>query len=297
MAQKRVTIVAMTHNSENRIARTLEKMRAAAPRTPLIIVDNGSVDRTREVVKEVRPDVTLVALPKNIGAAARNVGAKLARTPYVAFIDDDTWWEKRSLKYAADFLDRHAKVAVVNARILVGAHGRIDPVSLEMKDSPLPNDGRGLSRPILSFMAGAVMFRRSAFLAAGGYEERVFIGGEEEWLAWTLLANGWQLRYLPRTVVRHYPSLASFERIRPYSVRNTILLAWLRRPASVAARWTWHVLGQMPKNFDFLKTLWMIIRGVPWIITEHRRLPRRVEEQLSLLEASKQNSEARRYGS
>src|SRR3954452_25109553 len=92
-----VTTVVMTRN---RRAEAMECVRRHEP--PLILVDNGSTDGTAEAVRRMgRPDVQVVALPANIGAAARNSGVRLARTPLVAFADDDSWWEGDALERAA----------------------------------------------------------------------------------------------------------------------------------------------------------------------------------------------------
>ena len=46
----------------------------------------------------------MVALPVNAGAVARTTGVRHTTTPYVAFADDDSWWEPGALDRAADLL-------------------------------------------------------------------------------------------------------------------------------------------------------------------------------------------------
>ena len=85
----------------------------------MIVVDNGSTDATADRVRR-HPGVELISLPRNLGAAARNAGARAARTPYVAFSDDDTWYAADAPSRMADLFDRHPRLAVITARILVG---------------------------------------------------------------------------------------------------------------------------------------------------------------------------------
>ena len=67
-------------------------MRAQAEFTQLVVVDNASHDGTAEAVRARFPEVTLVPLGTNIGAAGRNAGVARLETTYVAFCDDDAWW-------------------------------------------------------------------------------------------------------------------------------------------------------------------------------------------------------------
>ena len=58
---------------------------------------------------------------------------------------------------------------------------------------------------VLGFLACAVVVRRDAFLAAGGFQPRLHVYGEEALLAMDLAAAGWLLSYAPELTVRHLP--------------------------------------------------------------------------------------------
>jgi hypothetical protein len=78
---------------------------------------------------------------------------------------------------------------------------------------------------ILGFLACAVVVRRSAFLAVGGFDDVVFFGGEER-VAPDLAAAGWGLAYVPDLVVHHHPSSDRDVRARvAREVRNRVLVA------------------------------------------------------------------------
>src|SRR5690606_9271480 len=146
----------------------------------------------------------LVESPRNLGAAGRNLGVEQVQTPYVAFCDDDTCWQPGALERAADILDEHPSVALVNARILVGPEKRTDTACAPMADSPLGEVGG--RRLLLGFMAGASVMRTQCYRAVGGYWPPFFIGGEETLLALDLAAHGWQMVYAPDVLTRHWPS-------------------------------------------------------------------------------------------
>jgi GT2 family glycosyltransferase len=264
------TIVVATRNRPDRLAET-----ATHHRAPLIVVDNAS----DESVQLAGADV--VRLDVNLGAAARNVGVERARTPYVAFADDDSYWAPGSLAGAAAVLRAHPRTAVVSGEVRVGPAGRLDPVSAAMAAAPLGTPPGGAGPSILGFLACAVVVRRDAFLAAGGFLPRLFLYGEEALLAMDLAAAGWRLCYVPSLLVRHFPEPAGRDvRARHrLETRNRVLTALLRRPAAVGARTAAAAFGASPWG------LADVLRHVPWALRNRRRLPGAVEAALCRLAA------------
>jgi GT2 family glycosyltransferase len=169
MLEPRVGVVVITWQRREEALAAVARLRALPEQPPVVLVDNGSTDGTAAAVRERFPDVDVVALPENLGAVGRNVGVARLRTTYVAFCDDDTWWEPGSLRHAADVLDAYSRLALVNAHIVMEPGGADDPIVTELRSSPVPGPD-WLPGPALgSFLAGASVVRRSAFLDAGGF--------------------------------------------------------------------------------------------------------------------------------
>ncbi len=284
-ADPRVAAVILTHNRREEVLASLDRLTRLPERPRLVVVDNGSTDGTAEAVIERFPQVEVLSAGGNLGAAARNLGVRHVAAPYVALCDDDTWWQPGSLAHAADLMDAHPRLAVATARILVGPEEVEDPICAELARSPLPCEPDMPGRPLLGFMAGASVVRRSAFLAVGGFEPRFFLGGEEELLAADLVASGWWLCYVPRLVVHHYPSTRRDAVSRRWHIlRNALWSAWLRRPLSAALRKTGHVVRTAPRSRETWRGLAAAVAGLPWILRQRRVVPPRVEQQLRLLE-------------
>jgi GT2 family glycosyltransferase len=278
---RRLTVVLLTYNCAHRISPILDHLMSLG--VPIVAVDNASTDGTPDVLAE-RDDIELVRLPDNIGAAARNVGAERAHTPYLLFCDDDGWYEPDGLAEVCDLFDDHPQLAVVNACIVVGRDRHLDPISAVMEASPLP-DRHGIPGSVLfSFMAGACAVRATAYKEAGGYDARFFIGGEEETLAVKLAKAGWQMRYRPSFVMHHAPSRANAGGLRAFGLRNTLVNAWLHRRAGSAARWTAFVLADAPKNREYLRGVWLTLRALPWIVRERDPMDGDLDAQLSTLD-------------
>ena len=224
-----VTTVMITRNRRERTLRSL----ARAP-GPVVLVDNGSTDDTGAAVNARFPHVDVVVLPGNRGAVARNVGVERVRTPYVAFADDDSWWEPESLALAQQLLTVHPDWAAVVASVLVEPGGRLDPLNEQMlAESPVLDDPvrPGLdARLVAGFPACAAVLRTDSFLAAGGFDDVVFFGGEEERLVLDLVAGGGALVHVPAIVAHHEPG----GQLRPgrsrQVERNHLLTAVMRHP-------------------------------------------------------------------
>src|SRR5215218_489272 len=230
---------------------------------PVIVVDNASADGTPEAVRERFPAVEVIALDANRGPAARNLGVERARTPYVAFNDDDSWWEPGALARAADVLDAHPRLALVNGHILVGPEEKPDPVCVEMAASPLPLEPGQPGRALLSFIACGAIVRRDAFLAVGGFHERLGVGGEEEIVGHRLLLAGWQQSYVPEIVTHHHPSTERDHGSRGATeVRNALWTAWLTRPLAAAVAST---LRALRPDLATLRGTAEAVAGLPWV--------------------------------
>jgi GT2 family glycosyltransferase len=280
-----IGVVVLTHNRAGDLARTLQRMRELPAGARLVVVDNGSADGTAAMVAARFRWVELVRLPVNLGAAGRNAGVARLTTTYVAFCDDDTWWAPRSLARAASLLDAHASLGLVCGRVVVGPEERDDPVSLAMGSSALSSSALLPGRPILGFLCAASIIRREAFVAAGGFEPRFFLGGEEELLALDLAAAGWGLAYVPEVVVHHHPSpRRAAGRRHHLLLRNALWSAWLRRRPMDALRRSRAVLARTDRRRERAAAVLAALRGLPWVLRRRRVVPAHIEDGLRVLE-------------
>jgi GT2 family glycosyltransferase len=283
MTDARIAVVMITHNRREEVLASLDHLSRLPERPPILVVDNDS----SESVAKRFPQVKVHPASGNLGAAARNLGVRAVEAPYVALCDDDTWWEPGSLAHAADLFDEHLRLAVATARILVGPQEEEDPICAELQHSPLPVEEGMPGAPFLGFMAGASMVRRSAFLAVGGFEQRFFLGGEEQLLAADLVAAGWWLCYVPRLIVHHYPSTRrDVSSRRWHLLRNALWSTWLRRPLSGVLRKTGRLVGGAPRTHETYRGLAAALVGLPWVLRQRRVVPPEMERRFRLLERS-----------
>jgi GT2 family glycosyltransferase len=272
-----VTLVIASRNRRDDLLATLPRHEV-----PVVLVDNGSTDGTVAAVREAHPDVTVLPLERNEGARARTLGAARAGTPFVAFADDDSWWAPGDLARAVTLLRAHPRLALINARILVGPEERVDPVCTEMAGSPLGTAPDLPGPSLLGFVACGSIVRTAAFEAVGGFDPVVRFPGEEERLALDLAAAGWGLAYVDSLTVHHHPSpRRDAPRRRQAGIwRSRVLTAVMRHGVTDVLG----VLGAAVRSGrPGLEGLVRAVPDLPAALRRRRRIPAEVRADLRRL--------------
>ncbi|MET8849494.1 glycosyltransferase [Amycolatopsis sp. NPDC004625] len=292
----RISVVIITRNRREQLRETLDHMTSLPDAAPIFVADNGSGDGTADVIAREFPGVRLVRLAENLGAVARNVVVEEVTTPYVAFCDDDTTWQPGALTRAADLLDEFPALGSVTGRCLVEPGLAEDPITPELRGSPVPGPDWLPGPALLGVMAGLTAVRVSAFREVGGFSTRMWLGGEEELFALDLAARGWWMCWAEDVVIHHAPSkLRDPRHRRRLGIRNTVWTLLLRRPWPAVFRRGRDVLRTAPRDAATAAALLDVARGLPGVLRDRRVVPPHVEHGLRLLEAPQRASQARRY--
>jgi glycosyltransferase involved in cell wall biosynthesis len=165
----------------------------------VVVVDNGSTDRTCEVVEAYRsklPNLILVAATERRGAAyARNVGARVARGENIAFCDADDEVGDGWLAAAVSALEVREAIAfrTDTVKLNFGGGERTIPQSEGLQSYTYP--------PYLPFSGSTIALRRALFLRLNGFDETM-LACEDADLCWRLQLAGAPL-YFARDAVVH----------------------------------------------------------------------------------------------
>jgi glycosyltransferase involved in cell wall biosynthesis len=82
----------------------------------IIVVDDGSTDETREVLRRFHGRLTYLSQPNRGAAAARNNGIRAAKGDFLCFLDADDLWVLNKLQFQVDFLQKHPNIALLSGR-------------------------------------------------------------------------------------------------------------------------------------------------------------------------------------
>ena len=215
-----VTTIVCTHGRPRQLARCLAALvpQALLRNWPVLVVDSGSAPYAAAEIKDCAKtfDTQFVRLDDIGLSKARNAGAALARSVWIAYLDDDAvphadW----SQKLEEELLGVSAQVAVVG--------GRIFPKTLP--ESPLPANltpcwllllscvtavGRGDVHDGWNICGANFAVRRTALKTVGGFPEHLgrfghrLIGGEESYVSSVVTQSGSKATYSSSFAVDHW---------------------------------------------------------------------------------------------
>jgi GT2 family glycosyltransferase/glycosyltransferase involved in cell wall biosynthesis len=243
-ANSAATVVIPNWNGKDLLAKYIPSIRdalAGNPANEILVVDNGSADGSADFLRETFPDVTVLALPQNLGfGGGSNAGFRAAKNDIVVLLNSD-------MRVAPDFL----------APLLAGFDdAEVFAVSCQIffTDPDKPREETGLTQgwwqdgglrvrhrvddgihdlfPCFYGGGGSCAFDRAKFLELGGFDpllEPFYL--EDTDLGYVAWKRGWKVLYQPRSVVFHehrgtIGKKFTEDQIQAVLKKNYVLFCW-----------------------------------------------------------------------
>jgi GT2 family glycosyltransferase len=206
---------------------SLEKADMGIYSAEVIVVDNGSVDGSIEMVKKEFPSILLIENKENTGfAKANNIGIKKSSGRYVLLLNSDTEVNHRTLSVMVSYMDTHSDVGVSTCKLLL-RDGSMDPACHRGAPTPWAAFSYYLKLEILfphssmfaqyhqtyknlstthdvDIISGAFfLVRREVIEKVGSLDEEYFFYGEDMDWCIRIKRAGWRVVFNPTVTILH----------------------------------------------------------------------------------------------
>lgn len=190
----------------------------------VIVVDNGSTDRTKEIIKESFNNVILIESEKNLGfAAGNNVGIRKALSlgaEYVSLLNQDTEVSSDFARNCVNHLEMNDKTGLVSPIILFPKSDRIWFAGSrifrgrDILNHPTTKIGEHLNKKMILtesdknnvadwLPACALFVRRDVFNKIGLIDEKFFMYGEDVDFSLRAHKAGYKIELVSNTTIVH----------------------------------------------------------------------------------------------
>ncbi|NIN70132.1 MAG: glycosyltransferase [Anaerolineae bacterium] len=221
-----VSVIIVAWNVGDLLAECLRSLQAASQdiRTEIVVVDNGSVDRTAQLVERQFPHVRLIVNEENIGfTRGNNLGIKQSSGRYILLLNADTVVRPDTLERLVGFMDEtpdagiagckqtyadgswqptcHRMICLKREAIVAAGLSKVFPQLVDYGDLPL----KATEAFRVDWVGGAcLMMRRQVAEQVGLLDESIFIYGEDADLCERARNAGYSVYYLPGVSIVHH---------------------------------------------------------------------------------------------
>ena len=235
MSEPRVSVLLPIYNGARFLGATLDSVLAQTlPDFELIAVDDGSTDKSADILAEFskRDSRIKVVRKENSGISETlNEGLRWARAAFVARIDSDDLMFPHRIEQQTAFLQASPEIAFCSSAVSL-----IDGQGNTFGESRLPPATKGelqemIERRVpISFTHPAVMYRRGAVIAAGGYN-KIYEPCEDLELFSRLILRGAIGLVIPETLTAyrvHGTSISGSQVLKQIRMREFVTCNFLR---------------------------------------------------------------------
>jgi GT2 family glycosyltransferase len=291
---KLVSVIVVCTNEKHHLPVCLESLhRQMHPNVEVIVVDNGSIDGSREYIESAHPWVRIHSTGANLGyAPANNAGFRVATGDYLVVLNPDTEVDPDFVMGLVEAIEETGAGLATSRICFFDDRGVINACGNQVH---LTGIGycRGLGEPaerfdsrvqVASISGCAFMIRRDVLDRIGGFDDDYFIYAEDTDLSIRANIAGYRIMFAPRSIVYHKYSLKMTPRKFFLLERNRRLtliknLRWRTLVALLPAMWMTGALmwvyaivhGPEYLRAKFRAHAW-IYRNWNLILTKRRRL-------------------------
>lgn len=265
----KISVIIPTYNSARFICKAIESVLSQTFKDfEIIVIDDGSTDNTGNVLNHYGDKIIYITQANRGVSSARNVGLKLAKSEYVAFLDADDTWLPGKLLESIRFLEAKNFDWICTSRFKVTEDGSISERKIE-PESGIYNEKKVMDHLEIGLfdlnyilaLPSTLLVKRNCFDIAGDFDETLKISEDLD-LLMRFNEKGLVGGYLdvPLTIKRSYDtSLSKISRLA--NLAYTVKVA--KRHAKIL-RLDKILRGKVYGNFWWEMALWYNAYGGKW---------------------------------
>lgn len=214
-----LSVLMSAYNSDDYVGRTIDSVLNQSYKDfDFIIIENGSTDNTREVIRRYSdPRIKVIELDENIGlSGALNLGLKQSESRWIARIDSDDLWTEEKLEKQMHFLMQHQDYCLLASWVdYIDANDKKIGESREPLIAWEPVKAKYDANKAVVFCHSSIIFDRVDVMSVGGYHKQ-FWPTEDADLWNRLIEKGKKMQILPYplTLYRIYDGGNSITKLR-----------------------------------------------------------------------------------
>jgi len=213
--RSKVSVIIVNYNGKTVLDDCINSvLRSDYPSLEIIVVDNASTDGSQEIIRELFPQVRLIANRKNLGyAPACNLGCRLATGQYLLFLNNDASLDTHCIEELVRLAQTDDKIAVIQPKIYIGSTQILQtagsflfyPISKTYFRGYMERDFGQYGRVIhTSYACGAALFaRRKIIDEIGMFDGDYLFYFEDSDFSWRARLAGYSVAYCPTAKVWH----------------------------------------------------------------------------------------------
>jgi glycosyltransferase involved in cell wall biosynthesis len=219
MDKPEIAAIICTHNRDHYLGDAIDSLlQQDCQNVEILVVDNGSSDRTKQVVESRlhHPQLNYVYEPVLGLSVARNTGANNTNAPILAYLDDDAIASAQWLRVLLEAYKNNEKLAIAGGKVTLIWPEGIKPPSWLSDDLAgglglydLGEEMIYIEKPGLTPRGLNYSLRREFLENIGGFDANLgrvgtkLLSNEELFMTELALKQGWQVAYLPDALVAH----------------------------------------------------------------------------------------------
>lgn len=215
-----LSIIIVNWNTRDITRNCLRSIRRQVERISyeVIVVDNASSDGSVEMIRSEFPEASLIANDDNIGfGRANNQGMRVARGRYFLLLNSDTLVIDDSVQRLVSFVESDARIGIAGCKLLFedltlqGSCSRFPSIKIALLEDLMlykflsrRQQGELLlngywnhdhTRDVDAVWGAAMLVRREVFNQSGGFDETIFMYGEDLELCMRVHDLGWRITF------------------------------------------------------------------------------------------------------